>query len=64
MHNGRPYCFRLDYINDKEKLSFKIFSVDDSELYPLWISKIKKTIKEYRELGDRILLAPSQRQTD
>ena len=53
-------CFRLDYLNDKEKLSSKFFSVDEPEHYQVWLGKIRQTIKEYRELGSRILLAPSQ----
>ena len=29
--NGKRNCFRLDYLNDKEKVSQKFFSVDDNE---------------------------------
>ena len=45
-------------MNDNEKMSQKFFSVDQAELYQIWVTKIRKTIKEYNELGNRILLAP------
>ena len=48
---GKRNCFRLRYINDKEKESEKYFSVDSPELYPVWIEKVKEMIKEYREVG-------------
>ena len=63
MYNGRPNCFRLDYLNDANKMSAKYFSVDEGEYYQEWLLKIKTTIKQYRELGNRILLPPSQLQT-
>lgn len=58
-YSGRRYCFKLIYINDKEKESEKIFSVDDLETYNSWIRKIKKTLEEYRRLGNNILLSPA-----
>jgi len=58
-YSGRRYCFRLQYINDKEKESEKIFSVDDQETYNMWIKKVKKTVEEYRRLGNSMLLSPA-----
>ena len=58
-YSGRRYCFKLEYINDKEKQSEKIFSVDDQETYNIWLRKIKKTLDDYRSLGNSILLPPA-----
>lgn len=62
-YKGRKNVFRLKYINDKEKVSEKYFSVDDGELYQKWLSKIRLTIKDYAELGNKILQPPSARLT-
>ena len=43
-YKGKINVFRLEYINDKEKLSEKFFSVDNSELYNVWIAKIRQTL--------------------
>ena len=58
IHNGKRNVFRLDYINDKEKASYKLFSVDDNEQYNVWISKIRQTLEEYKKIGNNILQSP------
>ena len=60
-YKGKRNIFRLRYINDKEKHSEKYFSVDNSELLPVWLAKIRQTIKEYSELGPNILVHPEDR---
>ena len=60
-YKGKRNCFRLKYINDKEKPSEKYFSVDNSELLPVWLAKIRQTIKEYREMGPNLLVHPDDR---
>ena len=64
VYKGKRNVFKLDYINDKEKMSEKYFFVDDAELYPVWVAKLRQTIKEYKELGNKILQPPSERQAD
>lgn len=61
-YKGKRHIFKLKYLNDKEKESEKYFSVDTPESYPIWLSKIRNTIAEYRQLGARILIPPSERQ--
>ena len=61
-YKGKRHIFKLKYLNDKEKESEKYFSVDTPESYPVWLSKIRNTIAEYRQLGARILIPPSERQ--
>ena len=51
IHEGKRNCFKLDYTNDQEKRSTKIFSVDDADLYQVWIQKIRLTINEFRSLA-------------
>ena len=58
---GRRKCFALDYINDKEKVSRKIFSVDDVDLYPVWVAKIRLAIQEFKEWGPLSLVSPETR---
>lgn len=58
---GRRNVFRLDYLNDKEKMSEKYFSVESSELFNLWIAKITLTIQEYKQMGNAILKPIDQR---
>jgi len=58
---GRRNVFRLDYLNDKDKMSEKYFSVESSELFNLWIAKIALTIQEYRQMGNAILKPIDQR---
>ena len=45
-------------------MSQKIFSVDEDEVYQVWLSKIKLTLKTYQKLGTRILLPPSMADTN
>lgn len=60
-YKGKRNVFRLKYINDKEKESEKFFSVENAEEYPIWLEKMRLTIKEYRELGKGILVHPADR---
>ena len=40
-YKGKRNIFCLDYINDKEKISQKYFSVDQMEHYEPWLEKIR-----------------------
>lgn len=60
-YKGKRHVFKLKYVNDKQKDSEKYFSVDDSELYPVWLNKMRQTIKEYREIGAYNLVHPDDR---
>lgn len=53
---GRNNVFKLDYINDKGKVSHKYFSVDDFSTYKRWLAKVEMHIAEYAQFGDRILI--------
>ena len=43
-YKGKRNIFKLNYINDKEKMSEKYFSVDHMEHYEPWLEKIRNTI--------------------
>mmetsp|Transcript_44174 Transcript_44174/g.58633 ORF Transcript_44174/g.58633 Transcript_44174/m.58633 type:complete len:163 (+) Transcript_44174:2562-3050(+) len=43
-YKGKRHIFKMKYVNDKEKESEKYFSVDNQELYPIWLAKLRETI--------------------
>lgn len=60
-YKGRNNVFKLKFLNNKAKEIEKYFSVDKLELYPVWLNKIRQSIREYKELGTQILIPPIDR---
>ena len=59
-YRNKRNIFTLNYLNEKDKPSTKVFSVDDPETYKAWCNKISQTLRDYQQNGALTLLNPDE----
>ena len=47
-YKGKRNIFTVNCLNEKDKPSTKVFSVDDPDHYKTWLTKISQTLREYQ----------------
>ena len=59
-YKNKRNILTINYLNEKDKQSSKVFSVDDPDLYKTWCTKISQTLREFLQYGSAILLNPEE----